>query len=402
MNSELARRIAFTLGALLIYRIGSHILLPGINPAVWDQFFHSASGGVLGMVSALSGGAVARLSILSLGIVPFVSAAILVQVAILFAPRLRALRDSGENGRRRIDRYTLALTVLVAATQSYGIARGLQQVPHLVPDPGALFILITVLTLIAGALVVVWLCNQITARGIGNGIALILCVGFVTSLPGNVFGTLELGRQGHFSMGFIAGLGLFSAALIALVVRFEKARRLEPVAFASGADVRTAFLSFKLNGAGVIPTVIASWVIAVLLLLASYFGAEDFTRKLTPGQPVFMLTYAIVVFFSVYLYTAFVLDPNEAAEKLQRYGGTIAQVQPGEATSEHLDRVLSHVTLVGAVYFVAVCLIPELLLSWAQVPFYFGGTALLVLVCTVLDIEKQAREFALVPGFRSS
>jgi preprotein translocase subunit SecY len=397
MNSELARRIAFTLGALLLFRIASYIPLPGIDAGVWDQFFYrSGAGSVLGMASTLSGGALARLSILSLSIVPYVSAAILMQVAILFVRRLRAVRDAGENGRRRIDHYTLVLTVLVAAIQSYGIAGGLQDVRNLVPEPGPMFTLTTVLTLTAGVLVVVWLCNQITARGIGNGIALILCIGFASGLPANIFGMLELERRGHLSMGFIAGLALFALALTAIVVRFEKARRLEPVAFAARADVpaASAFLSFKLNGAGVMPTVIVSWVITVVLMIAAYFGAPEVGRMLSPGQPVYIVCYAILIFFSVFVYTALVADPGEVAEKLQRYGGALPQIPPGEPTAEHLDRVLSRVTLIGAAYFVTVCLIPELLLLWAQVPFYFGGTALLVLVCTALDIEKQAREFA--------
>jgi preprotein translocase subunit SecY len=398
MNSELARRIAFTLGALLLYRIASHIPLPGIDPGVWAQFYPAASGGVLGMASTLSGGAIARLSILSLSVVPYVSAAILLQVAILFVPALRAVRDAGESGRRRIDRYTMIVTMLVAAVQSYGVAGGLQRVTHLVPEPGSLFTVTTVLTLVAGALVVVWLCNQITARGIGNGIALILCIGVVTSLPANIFGMLELGRQGHFSMGFLAGVGLFALALTVVVVRFEKARRLERVEFAARADVpaASAFMPFKLNGAGVIPSVMASWVFTVVLLLASWLGAREIGQMLNPGQPVYMICYAILIFFSVFIYTAFVVDPGEAAEKLQRLGGALPQIAPGEPTAAHLDRVLSGVTLIGAVYFVTVCLIPELLILWAQVPFYLGGTALLVLVCTVLDIEKQAQELVLV------
>jgi preprotein translocase subunit SecY len=397
MSAELARRIAFTLGALLLYRVASHIPLPGIDPGVWGQFFRSQAGGVLGMASALSGGALARLSIVMLSVVPYVSAAIMVQIAILLVPPLRAVRDSGERGRRRIDYYTLVVTVLVAAFQSYGIATNLQQIPHVVPEPGWPFIVTTVLTLVAGALVVVWLCNQITARGIGNGIALILCVGIVTSLPANVLGMLELGRQGIFSMGFIAGLALFAVVLTAIVVRFEKARRFEPVAFASRAHVPavSAVLSFKLNGAGVMPTVLAALVFYVVLFVARFSGVADLEQTLASGEPVYIVCYALLIFFCVYLYTALVLDPTGAAETLQRLGGTIPQVQPGEATAEHLDRVLSRLATIGAAYFVTVCLIPELLLLWAQVPFYLGGTSLLVLVCTVLDIRKQVREFAL-------
>jgi preprotein translocase subunit SecY len=396
MNSELARRIAFTLGALLVFRVGSFIPLPGIDPGVWQQFFPAGSGGLLGAAGLLSGGALARLSVFSLAVVPYVSAAILVQLAGFVVPHLRALREAGEAGRRRIDLYTLLATVPVAAFQSWGIAGGLQGVANLVAEPGTQFTLTTILTLTAGTLLVTWLCWQITARGLGNGIALVLCLGIVLKVPADILGVLELGRQGAFSQSFIAGLALLAVVSIALVVLFEKARRHERVDFAArgSAPAASAMLSFKLNGAGVIPTVLASWVLLVPLLIASYFGAADFVRTFAPGQPLYLPCYAIVIFLSVYLYTAFLLDPGEAAEKLQRLGGAIPHVAPGEATAAYLDAVLSRVTLIGAVCFVAVCLIPELLILWGQVRFYFGGTSLLILVCTVVDIEKQARELA--------
>ena len=289
--------------------------------------------------------------------------------------------------------------MLVAAFQSYGIAGGLQGVTNLVPDPGPLFSADDGRD--AGrrhAVRDLALPGRSRRAASATASRLFSVSGSCCSLPANIFGTLELGRQGQFSGSFIAGLGLLcgGADRARGVRRKGAAARAGRVHRAPGAPVdRPAKLSFKLNGAGVIPTVIAAWVLAVPLLIATFFGAEEFARTLTPGQPVFMLCYAIVIVLSVYLYTAFVLDPNEAAEKLQRHGGAIPQVQPGEATAEHLDRVLSRVTLLGAVYFVTVCLIPELLILWAQVPFYLGGTSLLILVCTVLDIENQAREFAL-------
>ena len=392
MNPELARRIAFTLGALLVYRIGSHIPLPGVNPAVWDQIFQNQQGGLLGLSNALSGGLLARLSVFSLVIVPYVSAAIMVQLASFFVPRLRALHHGGERGRRAIDRWTLALTVLIATFQSYGIADGLQGVSDLVVEPGPAFRLMTVLTLTAGTLFVTWLCWQISERGVGNGIALILCLGIVAQLPQAIAATFELGRQGLLPGNLIVGLALLSVALVVLVVTVEKARRCEPVAF-SGPGRAPAQLSFKLNGAGVIPALIAAWVLALPLAAVALFApdAAGFGRAFTHGAPLYLLTYAIVIVFCVYLYTAFVLDPAEAAEKLQRLGGAIPDVAPGAATADHLDAVLSRITLIGAGYFVMICLIPELLISWAQVPFYFGGTSLLVLVCTVLDLETEVR-----------
>ena len=392
MNSELARRIAFTLGALLVYRLGSYVPLPGVSPAVWDQIFQAQQGGLIGVLNTMSGGVLARLSVFSLVIVPYLSAAILVQLASFFVPRLRALHHAGERGRRTIERWTLALTILIAAFQSYGIAGGLEGAPNLVLEPGPWFRLATVLTLTAGTLFVTWLAWQITARGVGNGIALILCLGIVLQLPQGIVATLELGRQGLLSGNLIVGLALLSVALIALVVVVEKARRCEPVTFSDPRRM-PAQLSFKLNGAGIIPALIAAWVLVLPLAAVALFApdAAGFGRAFANGAPLHMLTYAIVIVFCVYLYTAFVLDPAEAAERLRRLGGAIPNVAPGEATADHLDGVLSRITLIGAAYFVVICLIPELLLSWAQVPFYFGGTSLLVLVCTVLDLETEVR-----------
>ena len=392
MNPELARRIAFTLGALLVYRLGSYVPLPGVSPAVWDQIFQAQQGGLIGVLNTMSGGVLARLSVFSLVIVPYLSAAILVQLVSFFVPRLRALHQAGERGRRTIERWTLALTILIAAFQSYGIAGGLEGAPNLVLEPGPWFRLATVLTLTAGTLFVTWLAWQITARGVGNGVALILCLGVVLQLPQGIVATLELGRQGLLSGNLVVGLALLSVALIALVVVVEKARRCEPVTF-SDPRRTPAQLSFKLNGAGIIPALIAAWVLVLPLAAVALFApdAAGFGRAFTNGAPLYMLTYAIVTVFCVYLYTAFVLDPAEAAERLRRLGGAIPNVAPGEATADHLDGVLSRITLIGAAYFVVICLIPELLLSWAQVPFYFGGTSLLVLVCTVLDLETEVR-----------
>ena len=312
MNPELARRIAFTLGALLVYRLGSYVPLPGVSPAVWDQMFQAQQGGLIGVLNAMSGGVLARLSVFSLVIVPYLSAAILVQLASFFVPRLRALHHAGERGRRTIERCTLALTILIAAFQSYGIAGGLEGVNNLVVEPGPAFRLMTVLTLTAGTLFVTWLAWQITARGVGNGIALILCLGVVLQLPQGIVATLELGRQGLLSGNLIAGLALLSVALIALVVVVEKARRLRAGRVPGSRGRAPAQLSFKLNGAGVIPALIAAWVLALPLAAVALFApdAAGFGRAFTNGAPLYLLTYAIVIVFCVYLYTAFVLDPG--------------------------------------------------------------------------------------------
>jgi preprotein translocase subunit SecY len=398
MNSELGRRVAFTLGALLVFRIGTYIPLPGIDLDVWTQIFRGRGGGVLGAFDMASGGAVGRLAVFALGITPYVSAAVILQFVGFFVGRLRALRGAGEAGRRKIDRYTLVLTLLLAGFQSYGIATGLEAISNLVANPGWPFRISLIVTLTGGTMFLIWLADQITTRGIGNGIALILCAGIVTQLPQTIFGTMELTRQGVLSSKALALLAILLVALTGVVALIEQARRREPVAFGAG----TSYLSFKLNGAGVVPSLVVSWILGLLLALAAYVSPPDplagaAPHWFDPGQPLFLLGYAVAIFFCVYFYTALVLDPSDAAEKLQRYGGAIPQVAPGEATAEHLDGVLSRITLIGAVYFVVICLTPELLLYRLDVPLYLGGTSLLVLVCTVLDIEKQARGYQAHP-----
>ena len=399
MNSELGRRVAFTLGALLVFRIGTYIPLPGIDLDVWAQIFRGR-GGVLGAFDTSSGGAVGRLAVFALGLTPYISAAVMLQIAGFFVARLRVLREAGEAGRRRIDRHTVVLTLLLAAFQSYGIASALEAVADLVANPGWLFRVSIIVTLTGGTMVLIWLADQITARGIGNGIALILCAGIVTQLPQTIFGALDLSRQGVLSSNALVIFAILLAALTGLVAFIEKARRHEPVAYSLRADgPYTSCLSFKLNGAGVVPSLLASWILGLLLAVAAYVSQPSPLSTGAPhwfdrGQPLFLLGYAILIFFCVYLYTALMLDPSDAAKKLGRYGGRISQVEPGEATADHLDRVLSRITLIGAAYFVVICLIPELLIYGAGMPFYLGGTSLLILVCTVLDVEKQAREFA--------
>jgi len=392
MNSELGRRVAFALGALLVFRIGTHVPLPGIDLGVWARVFHDGRS-VLGTLDISAGGAIGRLAVFALGITPYISAAIILQFVGFFFRRLRALRDAGEAGRRKIDRYTLVLTLLMAAVQSYGIASALESINGLVASPGWPFRLSIIVTLTGGTVFLVWLADQITTRGIGNGIALMLCAGIVTQLPQTIAIAFDLSRQGVLSGNVLAILAILLVALTGVVVLVEKARRSEPVVFKAGASQ----LSFKLNGAGVIPSVVASLVLALVLVLATLAGIDAATptgsRWFDPGQPLFLLGYALAIFLCVYLYTALVLDPSGAADELQRYGGAVPQVAPGEATADHLDGILSRITLIGAVYLVLICLIPELLLYRLNVPLYLGGTSLLVLGCTVIDIEKQVRAY---------
>jgi preprotein translocase subunit SecY len=397
MSPEFWRRAAFTLGALLVFRIGSYIPLPGIDLDVWAQIFRGR-GGLLGTFDVLSGGAVARLAVFALGITPYVTAAILFQFVGFFFRRFRALRDAGEAGRRKIDRYTIVITILMAAVQSYGIASALESINGLVANPGWLFRVSIIVTLTGGTIVLVFLADQITTRGIGNGIALMLCAGIVTQLPQTMLITLRYREVGLTTENGMMGLVAAAILFVAVVALIEGARREVTVAFSPREGSRyTSCLPFKLNGAGLVPAVVAPWLLGVLLIVLTYYDVDRWAprgaRWFDPGQPLYLLGYAVAIFFCVYLYSAFVLDPEQAAEKLKRHGGAIPQVEPGEATADYLDNVVSRVTLVGAVYLVLICLIGEVLLYRFDLPFYLGGTSVLILVCTVIDIEKQARGY---------
>jgi preprotein translocase subunit SecY len=414
MSLELRWRIAFTLGALLIYRIGSFIPLPGIDLSVWAQFFSANSDGILGLFSMSGGGGAGRLAIFALGILPYVTAAILIQLVFIVFGRMKKLRSQGELGRQTIVSYTRYLTVVMAAVQGYGIAVGLEGVPNLIAEPGWLFRLSTTVTLAGGAVFLVWLSDQITLRGIGNGIALILCVGIVTELPSAIYGTLELARQGMLSSGLLLLTLVMAVAVIGFVVFMESARRRLLVEFAPRQTgehkVKTpaSYLSLKLNSAGVIPVFGASWLMLVPLTFATLVGDEGpgllaaVARGFGNGQPLFLICYAVLIVVCGLIYTAMVLDPAQTAESLQRHGGVIQGVEPGEATAAHVDRVLSMTTLLGATYLALICLIPEILVSYVQVPFYFGGASLLIVVCTVLDIGAffQVGAFGKLGGYR--
>jgi preprotein translocase subunit SecY len=322
-----------------------------------------------------------------------VTAAILIQLVFIVFGRMKRLRAQGEQGRRTIVSYTRYLTFLLVSFQGYGVAVGLEAVPNLVANPGVLFRASTTITLAGGAMFLVWLSDQITLRGIGNGIALILCVGIVIELPSIVFGTLELGRQGAVSGGLILSMLVIAIAAVGFVVFMESARRRLLVEFArrdSGERTitgRASYLSVKLNGAGMIPVLAASWLMLLPWAFAHFAGEQSWLAgQFANGQPLWLVCYALAIVLCVFIYTAMVMDPAQAAESLQRHGGTIPGVEPGEATAAHVDRVLSITTLFGAAYLALVCLIPEILVSYAQVPFYFGGASLLIVVCTVLDI----------------
>jgi preprotein translocase subunit SecY len=405
MTSELGRRIWFTIGALLVFRLGTYIPLPGIDQAALAQLFRSQAGGFLGQADLFSGGAVGRLAIFALGLMPYLSAAILLQLVSIVVPRLAALPNQGERGRRRLENYTLGLTFAFAAFQAFGIAAALESIPNFVVEPGVLFRLTTVLSLTGGTIFLVWLSGQITARGVGNGLALIFFMGVVLELPGAIAGMLDLGRQGVLSGGLILGVLVLAVALTGLIVFMERARRQFPVEYARRqVGMRMiegrSHLSVKLNAAGVIPAVVASWLLAQLLAILSLTSgpgpgwAHAITSQLGHGRPLHMIVYALAIVLFALLYAAFVLSPERIAADLDKRGGVIPGVEPGEATAEHVDTAISRTAMLGAIYLALVCLIPEMLIAYARLPFYLGGIALLVVVCTMLDLDAQLKNGA--------
>jgi preprotein translocase subunit SecY len=390
MKSELARRIVFTLGALLIYRVGTYIPLPGINSAYYSQ---------------LSGthGSIARVSIFAMGILPYFSAAILIQLVSMVSSKLSALTKGGEAERRKIARYTIGLAILLAAFQAFGVASALQNIPNLVGDPGGLFLLSTIVSLTGGMVFLIWLSEQITVRGIGNGLAWLIFAGFATEMPRSIASMLELTRTGALSAQRAWLLAILSVALVGLVVFVELARRRVPLEFASrklgdrSLPAQSRHLSFKLNSAGLLPIIVAPWLFLLPLTLLNLafdqkppwlVAANGLLVQNHIGSWIFS---SVVIFIFAFIYTAFVVDPEQAADSLKRNAGVIPGIEPGEATAEHLDRVVSYTTCAGAVYLTAVFLIPHLLSVYGEAPFYLAGVSVLVAVCIVLDIEKQVR-----------
>jgi preprotein translocase subunit SecY len=406
MTSELGRRVWFTIGALLVYRLGSYIPVPGIDQAALAELFRSQAGGFFGQGGLFfHGSAVGRLAIFALGLMPYLSAAILLQLVSIVVPGLSALPNRGERGRRRLETYTLGLTLALAAFQAFGIAVALEGVTSLVAEPGSSFRLTTTLSLTGGTIFLVWLSGQITARGIGNGLALIFFLGVVLDLPSAVAATLELGRQGIFSTGLILGLFVLAALLTGLIVFMELARRLLPVEYARRqVGMRMiegrSHLSVKLNAGGVIPAIVASWLLAQALAISNLAAGQDpgwwdaIANAIQHRGLIYAIVFALTIVLCALFYTAFVLNPERVAGDLEKRGGVIPGIAPGDATAEHVDTAISRTTMLGAAYLALVCLIPEMLIAYAQVPFYLGGTSLLIVVCTVLDLDAQLKNGA--------
>ncbi|ARO29768.1 MULTISPECIES: preprotein translocase subunit SecY [Rhizobium] len=399
---DLKKRLWFTLAALLVYRLGTHIPLPGLNPEAYAQAFRGQAGGILGLFNMFSGGAVQRMAIFALGIMPYISASIIVQLMTSVVPTLENLKKEGEQGRKIINQYTRYGTVILGALQAYGIAAGLESGQGLVVDPGWFFRISTVLTLLGGTMFLMWLGEQITSRGIGNGISLIIFAGIAAGLPSALAGTLELGRTGALSTGLILLVIIVAIAVIGVIVFVERAQRRLLIQYPKRQvgnrmfQGDTSHLPLKLNTSGVIPAIFAS---SLLLLPATVAGfanttampawATSIVAALGHGQPLYMVLYAALIAFFAFFYTAIVFNPKDTADNLKKHGGFIPGIRPGERTAEYIDYVLTRITVIGAIYLVFVCILPEILVSQTGIPLSLGGTSLLIVVSVTLDTVAQ-------------
>ncbi len=404
--AELKSRLLFVLGALVVYRVGAHIPVPGIDPKALAVMFEQQSGSILDMFNMFSGGALMRLSLFALGIMPYISASIIMQLMTVVVPAMEQIKKEGESGRKRISQYTRYGTVVLATFQAIGISVALQNQTagglSVVLNPGIGFIIITAITLVAGTIFLMWLGEQVTERGIGNGISLIIFAGIVSGLPKAVGGTLELARTGEMSAGLIVLLFALSISVTGLVVFVERGQRRILISYPKRQQGRkmyagqSSFLPLKLNMAGVIPPIFASSIILFPATIAGWFGnsdgfywLQDIATLLSPGQPIYVLLYAAAIVFFCFFYTALVFNSKETAENLKKSGAFLPGVRPGAQTSIYIDKVMTRLTLIGAFYITLVCLLPEFLIVYWNVPFYFGGTSLLIIVVVVMDFISQ-------------
>ncbi len=403
--TELKSRIWFTLGALVIYRLGTYIPIPGIDPAMLHDIFSRNAGGILGMFDMFSGGALGRMTIFALNIMPYISASIIIQLLTAVSPTLEALKKEGESGRKKLNQYTRYGTVLLATVQAYGIAVGIEGMragaETAVLAPGLGFRLVTVVTLVGGTVFLMWLGEQITARGVGNGISLIIFAGIVANLPHALASTLELGRTGAISTFFIIAILVIAVFVVGFIVFMERAQRRILVQYPKrqvgnkmfGGDA--SHLPLKINTSGVIPPIFASSLLLLPATIANFQTSQSFgwlgniTAYLAHGRPLYMLLYVALIVFFCFFYTAIVFNPTETADNLRKYGGFIPGIRPGKNTADYLDYVLTRLTVIGAAYLAAVCILPEILISEYSVPFYFGGTSLLIVVSVTMDTVAQ-------------
>jgi preprotein translocase subunit SecY len=403
--TELKNRLWFTLGALIVYRLGTYIPLPGIDPSVLAEIFQQNRGGMLGMFDVFSGGALGRMTIFALNIMPYISASIIIQLMTTVSPTLEALKKEGESGRKKLNQYTRYGTVLLAVVQAYGISAGLEGLSGsrgpAVADPGYFFRATAVISLTAGTVFLMWLGEQITQRGVGNGISLIIFAGIVADLPSALVATLELGRTGALSTPLLIFLVFMVVAVIATIVFVERAQRRILVQYPKrqqGARMfggESSHLPLKLNSSGVIPPIFASSLLLMPITVAQFSAASgpgwltDVTTLLGRGQLAYMLIYVSLIVFFAFFYTAIVFNPNDTADNLKKYGGFIPGIRPGQRTAEYLDYVLTRLTVIGALYLSLVSLLPELLVARYAVPFYFGGTSILIVVSVTMDTVAQ-------------
>ena len=405
--TELKKRIWFTLGALIVYRLGTYIPIPGIDPAILEDIFRQQAGGILGMFDMFAGGAFGRMTIFALNIMPYISAMIIMQLLTAVSPYFEQLKKEGEPGRKKINQYTRYGTVVLAALQAYGIAAGLEGMTgsqgSAVMDPGMFFRATTVITLVGGTIFLMWLGEQVTARGVGNGISLIIFAGIVANLPAALAGTLELGRTGALSAIFIVGLLVLAVVVITFIVFIERAQRRVVVQYPKRQVGNRMFggeashIPLKINTAGVIPPIFASSLLLLPITVAGFSSQQgpdwlgDITALMGRGQPAYLFIYASLIVFFAFFYTSVVFNPVDTADNLKKYGGFVPGIRPGKNTADHLDYILTRLTVVGAIYLTAVSILPEILISQYAVPFYFGGTSLLIVVTVTMDTVAQVQ-----------
>ena len=409
--TELKKRIWFTLGALVVYRLGTYIPIPGIDPLVLADIFRGQAGGILGMFDMFAGGALSRMTIFALNIMPYISASIIMQLMTAVSPKLEALKKEGESGRKKINQTTRYLTVVITALQAYGIAVGLEGMTSsagsAVIESGYFFRFTTVITLVGGTIFLMWLGEQITARGVGNGISLIIFSGIVANLPSALANTLELGRTGALSAALIITLVVMAVGVVFFIVFIERSQRRIVVQYPKrqvGSKMmggESSHLPLKLNTSGVIPPIFASAILLMPITVMGFSAGQGpgwlttVAAYLGRGQPTYLAIYIGLIVFFAFFYTAIVFNPADTADNLKKYGGFVPGIRPGKNTAEYLDYVLTRLTVIGAAYLAIVCLLPEILISRFSVPFYFGGTSLLIVVTVTLDTVAQVQSHLL-------
>jgi preprotein translocase subunit SecY len=411
---DLKRRLWFLLGAMVVYRVGTHIPVPGINASVLDELFRGQQGGILGLLNVFSGGALSRFSIFALGIMPYISASIIMQLCTVIVPSLEALKKEGQSGQRKITQYTRYATLGLSFFQAFAISAALEAQAGLVVDPGLSFRVVSAITLVTGTMFLMWLGEQITERGLGNGISLIIFAGIAAGLPRAIGQTLEQGRTGAYSWLLIIGIVALVVLVTAFVVFMERALRKILVNYAKrqvGNKVyqgQSSHLPLKINMAGVIPPIFASSIILFPATLVQWAGTgentnwlRDLAATLSPGQPVHEILYAAAIIFFCFFYTALQYNPKETADNLKKSGAFIPGYRPGDQTAKYLEKITLRLTLIGSLYLVVVCFVPNFLIAWKNVPFYFGGTSLLIIVVVTMDFMTQVQAYLMSQQYES-